>query len=130
MLLAEEAAGQLLAQHIIDGYTPNNKTTQNFLQRVWNAIKNFFKNFNTNEIEDAIDYANKFASNIATDIMTNESLGTFETSELFDNVKLAHLEEEVTNAEKFVKKAMIIELKRLEMFKNKKNNTRFIEKQQ
>ena len=130
MLLAEEAAGQLLAQHIIDGYTPNNKTTQNFLQRVWNAIKSFFKKFNANEIEDAIDYANKFASNIATDIMTNESLGTFETSELFDNVKLAHLEEEVTNAEKYVKKAMIIELKRLEMFKNKKNSTRFVEKQQ
>ena len=67
--LAKEAAGKLLAKHLLKSKPIEQKPYKNILERVINAIKSFFKTINANQIQKAMYEADKDFSKLAIDIL-------------------------------------------------------------
>ena len=67
--LAKEAAGKLLAKHLLQGEDISQAPSKNLLQRVIQAVKNFFKNISASSIQRAIKEADKNFSFLAGQIL-------------------------------------------------------------
>lgn len=117
--LAKEAAGKLLAQHLLREQSIPQKPYKNLLQRVIDAIKEFFKKWNISDIEKAKIEADKSFGELAKQIL-GEGLGSnVSISNIRTTNKLYQLNSSVERDKKLLSKIIDNELKRLKIYESR-----------
>ena len=123
--LAKEAAGKLLAKHLLKSEPIGQKPYKNLLERVISAIKSFFKTMNANQIQKAMYEADKDFGRLARDILNGRmdeeiNVGNINSSGLFYQTN-----ERVQRDRKLLQDIMNNELKRLKIYEKRNPNSQF-----
>ena len=123
--LAKEAAGKLLAKHLLQNESVPNTPYKNLLQRVIQAVKNFFKNINASPIQKAMKEADKNFGYLAQQILNGSmdeaiDINNITSSELFYNTS-----ERVARDKKLLQGIIDNELKRLKIYEKRNPNSKF-----
>lgn len=123
--LAKEAAGKLLAKHLLKSEPIGQKPYKNLLERVISAIKSFFKTMNANQIQKAMYEADKDFGRLARDILNGRmdeeiNVGNINSSGLFYQTN-----ERVQRDRKLLQDIMNNELKRLKIYEKRNPNNQF-----
>ena len=123
--LAKEAAGKLLAKHLLKSEPIGQKPYKNLLERVISAIKSFFKTMNANQIQKAMYEADKDFGRLAKDILNGRmdeeiNVGNINSSGLFYQTN-----ERVQRDRKLLQDIMNNELKRLKIYEKRNPNSQF-----
>ena len=129
--LVKEAAGQLLAKHLLKQEPIPQKPYKNLLQRFIAAIKEFFRQFSVNEIDRAMLDADREYGEFAKQLLTGEMNDKIKISNISSesHTKLFQVTQERIDKDKALLKKMIeIEEKRLKIFGRR--NEEFKERQQ
>lgn len=123
--LAKEAAGKLLAKHLLKSEPIEQKPYKNLLERVISAIKSFFKTINVNQIQKAIYEADKDFGRLARDILNGRMDGEIS----IDNIKSSDLfyqtNERIQRDRKVLQNIINNELKRLKIYEKRNPNSQF-----
>lgn len=123
--LAKEAAGKLLAKHLLKSELIGQKPYKNLLERVISAIKSFFKTINVNQIQKAIYEADKDFGRLARDILN----GRMDEEISIDNIKSSDLfyqtNERIQRDRKVLQNIINNELKRLKIYEKRNPNSQF-----
>ena len=123
--LAKEAAGKLLAKHLLNSEPIGQKPYKNLLERVISAIKSFFKTMNANQIQRAIFEADKDFGRLARDIIN----GRLDEEINVKNIKSSGLfyqtNERVQRDKKVLQNIINNELKRLKIYEKRNPNSQF-----
>lgn len=123
--LAKEAAGKLLAKHLLNSEPIGQKPYKNLLERVISAIKSFFKTMNANQIQRAIFEADKDFGRLARDIIN----GRLDEEINIKNIKSSGLfyqtNERVQRDKKVLQNIINNELKRLKIYEKRNPNSQF-----
>lgn len=123
--LAKEAAGKLLAKHLLKSEPIGQKPYKNLLERVISAIKSFFKTINVNQIQKAIYEADKDFGRLARDILN----GRMDEEISIDNIKSSDLfyqtNERIQRDRKVLQNIINNELKRLKIYEKRNPNSQF-----
>ena len=123
--LAKEAAGKLLAKHLLKAEPIERKPYKNLLERVISAIKSFFKTLNANEIQKAIYEADKDFGRLARDILN----GRMDEQISIDNISASGLfyqtNERVQRDKNLLQNIINTELKRLKIYEKRNPNSQF-----
>ena len=119
--LIEEAAGKLVAKHLLDGQPIEAKPYRNLLQRVIDAIKNLFGKLSINRINKAKIMADVTSSELAkrlTDesLLEDMSLENISTSESFYQAS-----ESVNRNKELLQKIIDTEITRFRIYSNRSN---------
>lgn len=123
--LAKEAAGKLLAKHLLQHESIPSAPYRNLLQRVIDAVKNFFKGLSASSIQKAILSADSDFAKVAGDILTGQldeviSVNNISTSEAFYSTK-----ERISRDKKLLQGIIDNELKRLKIYERRNPNSQF-----
>ena len=123
--LAKEAAGKLLAKHLLQHEDYSTKPYKSLLQRVIDAIKQFFKNISANSVQKAIKEADKNFGNLADQILNGSldqdiNIDNIKSNELFYNTK-----ERINRDNKLLNKIIENEQKRLKIYEKRNPNSTF-----
>ena len=123
--LAKEAAGKLLAKHLLKSEPIGQKSYKNLLERVISAIKSFFKTMNANQIQKAMYEADKDFGRLARDILNGRmdeeiNVGNINSSGLFYQTN-----ERVQRDRKLLQDIINNELKRLKIYEKRNPNSQF-----
>ena len=123
--LAKEAAGKLLAKHLLKSEPIEQKPYKNLLERVISAIKSFFKTMNASQIQKAMYEADKDFGRLARDILNGRmdeeiNVGNINSSGLFYQTN-----ERVQRDRKLLQDIMNNELKRLKIYEKRNPNSQF-----
>lgn len=123
--LAKEAAGKLLAKHLLEAEPIEQKPYKNLLERVISAVKSFFKNLNANQIQKAVYEADVDFGRLARDILNGRmdeeiSVDNISSSELFYQTN-----ERVQRDKKLLQDIINNELKRLKIYEKRNPNSQF-----
>ena len=123
--LAKEAAGKLLAKHLLKAEPIEIKPYKNLLERVISAIKSFFKTLNANQIQKAIYEADKDFGRLARDILN----GRMDEQISIDNISASGLfyqtNERVQRDKNLLQNIINTELKRLKIYEKRNPNSQF-----
>lgn len=123
--LAKEAAGKLLAKHLLQGETIPVKPYKNLLSRVIQAVKEFFKNLSASPIQKAMKEADKNFGSLAQQILN----GSMDEAMNIDNIKSSGLfyntSERVARDKKLLQGIIDNELKRLKIYEKRNPNSKF-----
>ena len=120
-LVAEEALGHLLQEHLINKMGGDAPT---IAKRALSKITDSFKDYDVNEVYDAIDSADKLMNSLANGILSGEIAIT--KQQVIDNsryVQLNALAKELDRNIEILKKAIDIEIKRSKIQRKGKNET-------
>ena len=123
--LAKEAAGKLLAKHLLKSEPIEQKPYKNLLERVISAIKSFFKTMNASQIQKAMYEADKDFGRLARDILNGRmdeeiNVGNINSSSLFYQTN-----ERVQRDRRLLQDIMNNELKRLKIYEKRNPNSQF-----
>ena len=123
--LAKEAAGKLLAKHLLKSEPIGQKPYKNLLERVISAIKSFFKTMNASQIQKAMYEADKDFGRLARDILNGRmdeeiNVGNINSSGLFYQTN-----ERVQRDRRLLQDIMNNELKRLKIYEKRNPNSQF-----
>ena len=123
--LAKEAAGKLLAKHLLKSEPIGQKPYKNLLERVISAIKSFFKTMNASQIQRAIFEADKDFGRLARDIINGRldeeiNIKNIKSSDLFYQTN-----ERVQRDRKVLQNIINNELKRLKIYEKRNPNSQF-----
>lgn len=123
--LAKEAAGKLLAKHLLQGETIPAKPYKNLLSRVIQAVKEFFKNLSASPIQRAMKEADKNFGSLAQQILD----GSMDEAMNIDNIKSSgvfyNTSERVARDKKLLQGIIDNELKRLKIYEKRNPNSKF-----
>lgn len=123
--LAKEAAGKLLAKHLLQGEAIPAKPYKNLLSRVIQAVKNFFKNLSASSIQRAMREADKNFGSLAQQILD----GSMDEAMNIDNIKSSgvfyNTSERVARDKKLLQGIIDNELKRLKIYEKRNPNSQF-----
>lgn len=123
--LAKEAAGKLLAKHLLQGEAIPAKPYKNLLSRVIQAVKEFFKNLSASPIQRAMKEADKNFGSLAQQILD----GSMDEAMNIDNIKSSGLfyntSERVARDKKLLQGIIDNELKRLKIYEKRNPNSNF-----
>lgn len=123
--LAKEAAGKLLAKHLLKSEPIGHKPYKNLLERVISAIKSFFKTMNASQIQRAIFEADKDFGRLARDIINGRldeeiNIKNIKSSDLFYQTN-----ERIQRDKKVLQNIINNELKRLKIYEKRNPNSQF-----
>ena len=123
--LAKEAAGKLLAKHLLKSEPIEQKPYKNLLERVISAIKSFFKTMNASQIQKAMYEADRDFGRLARAILNGRmdeeiNVGNINSSGLFYQTN-----ERVQRDKKLLQDIMNNELKRLKIYEKRNPNSQF-----
>lgn len=123
--LAKEAAGKLLAKHLLRAEPISSKPYKNILARVIDAVKAFFRTINANQIRKAMYEADKDFGGLARDILNgriNEEINikNISTSGLFYQTN-----ERIQRDKRLLQNIINNELKRLKIYEKRNPNSQF-----
>lgn len=128
--LAEEAAGKLLAKHLLQTQEVPAKPYKNLLQRIFSLIKNFFSNLSATEVQKAIRQADEHFSVLARNILDGSIDEELDINNLSKGGKLYNLSERVARDQKLLQNIIDKELKRLTIYEKRNSSSTFNTKQQ
>ena len=123
--LAKEAAGKLLAKHLLNAEKVESKPYKNLLQRVIDAVKNFFKKINTTDIQKAMLEADKEFSIFAKDILGGHLDNEIKLSNIHTSEKFFNLNDRVKRDRELLQNIINNELKRLKIYEKRSNSNNF-----
>ena len=115
-LLAEEAAGKLLADNLIK-QSEQKKPYSNLLSRFISLLKNFFSKINEADIDKALRKANNQMSNLADDILGNKI--EFNTKSINTDTKLFQMSAREKKLKETASKLAENATKRMQVFKSR-----------
>lgn len=123
--LAKEAAGKLLAKHLLQAEDIPAKPYRNLLQRVISSIKSFFKGLSASSIQRAMKQADKGFGTLARDILDGNLDDDIDVSNITETNKFFNTTERVSRDKKLLERIIKNELKRLEVYKTRNQNSTF-----
>lgn len=123
--LAKEAAGKLLAKHLLQAEAIPVKPYRNLLQRVISSIKNFFKGLTASSIQRAMKQADKGFGTIARDILDGNLDDTISVSNITESQTFYNATERVKRDKKLLQSIIKNELKRLKVYEARNPNSTF-----
>lgn len=124
--LAKEAAGKLLAKHLLNEESIGQKPYKNLLERVINAVKSFFKTLNASQIQKAMYEADKDFGNLARDILNGRMDEQIDVSNINSSGQLFQTTTERVQRDKKLLQGIIDnELKRLKIYEKRNPNSPF-----
>lgn len=123
--LAKEAAGKLLAKHLLNQEPITQKPYKNLLERLMGAVKSFFKNLSASQIQRAMHDADKDFGMLAKGILdgsmdTEIDVKNIDSPELFYQTN-----ERVQRDRKLLKDIINNELKRLKIYEKRNPDSQF-----
>ena len=127
--LAKEAAGKLLAKHLLQSESISQKPYKNILERVINAIKSFFKTINATPIQKALYEADKEFGVLARDILTGRLDDKIDVSNIHSSGLLYKTDERIQRDKKLLQDIINNELKRLKVYEKRNPSSNFDSKQ-
>lgn len=123
--LAKEAAGKLLAKHLLKSKPIGQKPYKNLLERVILAIKSFFKTMNANQIQKAMYEADKDFGRLARDILNGRMDEEINVENISSSGLFYQTNERVQRDKKLLQDIMNNELKRLKIYEKRNPNSQF-----
>lgn len=123
--LAKEAAGKLLAKHLLKSEPIGQKPYKNLLERVILAIKSFFKTMNANQIQKAMYEADKDFGRLARDILNGRMDEEINVENISSSGLFYQTNERVQRDKKLLQNIMNNELKRLKIYEKRNPNSQF-----
>lgn len=129
LLLLKEAAGKLLAKHLLQNAEIPNKPYKNLLQRFIDSIKRFFKNINATDIEKAMLEADKNYQGFAKDILDGKLRNDLNVKNINFKDKLFNLDERVSRDKQVLQNIIRNEATRLAIYKKRNPKSKFEENQ-
>ena len=123
--LAKEAAGKLLAKHLLQGEAIPAKPYRNLLQRVISSIKNFFKGLSASSIQKAMKQADKAFGTLARDILDGNMDDIMSISNITESRTFYNTTERIARDKKLLQNIIDNELKRLKVYEARNPNSTF-----
>lgn len=123
--LAKEAAGKLLAKHLLKSEPIGQKPYKNLLERVISAIKSFFKTMNANQIQKAMYEADKDFGRLARDILNGRMDEEINIENINSSGLFYQTNERVQRDRRLLQDIMNNELKRLKIYEKRNPNSQF-----
>lgn len=123
--LAKEAAGKLLAKHLLKSEPIGQKPYKNLLERVISAIKSFFKTMNANQIQKAMYEADKDFGRLARDILNGRIDEEINVENISSSGLFYQTNERIQRDRKLLQDIMNNELKRLKIYEKRNPNSQF-----
>lgn len=123
--LAKEAAGKLLAKHLLKSEPIGQKPYKNLLERVISAIKSFFKTMNANQIQKAMYEADKDFGRLARDILNGRMDEEINVENISSSGLFYQTNERVQRDRRLLQDIMNNELKRLKIYEKRNPNSQF-----
>lgn len=123
--LAKEAAGKLLAKHLLENQNIPASPYKNLLQRLIEAVKNFFRGLNASEIQKALISANSNFSKVADDILSGQLDETIDITNITSSEKFYNTTERVDRDKNLLHSIIENELKRLKIYEKRNPNSTF-----
>ena len=123
--LAKEAAGKLLAKHLLQGEKVPSAPYSNLLQRVIQAVKNFFKNISASPIQRAMKEADKNFGSLAQQILDGSMDEAIDISNITSSGVFYNTSERVARDKKLLQGIIENELKRLKIYEKRNPNSQF-----
>lgn len=123
--LATEAAGKLLAEHLLKNADYQPTSYKNLLQRVVAAVKNFFSKLNTTPFKKAMIDANTGVSKIAKDILGGRLDEELNVDNITETSKFYNLADRVARDKKLLQGIINNELKRLKIYEKRNPDSPF-----
>lgn len=129
--LIKEAAGKLLAKHLLNNFEIPSKPYKNILNRLIDYIKTFFRKMDPNKIRRAIYEANENASNLASNILNEGSKNKVNLNNIKNtSTVLYQIQERVKRNKDLLQKIIDNEIKRLNIYGKRNPNSKFNVNQQ
>lgn len=129
LLLAEEAAGKLVAKHLLNGEPAPKSFFGNLVKRVIDAIKSFFSRISAEDIRKAQIDANRSAAAISKGIMDRSLVSQMQR----DNIEIGHqlydLGERIKRDKDILQKTIDTSIKTYALYEQKNPNAPFNVKQ-
>lgn len=123
--LAKEAAGKLLAKHLLQAEEIPAKPYRNLLQRVISSIKNFFRGLSASSIQRAMKQADKAFGSLARDILDGNLDDDISVSNITGTSTFFNTTERVARDKKLLQGIIDNELKRLKIYESRAKNSGF-----
>ena len=123
--LAKEAAGKLLAKHLLQGENIPSAPYKNLLQRVIQAVKSFFKNISASPIQRAMKEADKNFGSLAQQILDGSMDESIDVSNIASSGVFYSTSERVARDKKLLQGIIENELKRLKIYEKRNPNSQF-----
>ena len=123
--LAKEAAGKLLAKHLLKSEPIEQKPYKNLLERVISAIKSFFKTMNASQIQKAMYEADKDFGRLAKDILNGRMDEEINVENINSSGLFYQTNERVQRDRKLLQDIINNELKRLKIYEKRNPNSQF-----
>lgn len=123
--LAKEAAGKLLAKHLLKSEPIGQKPYKNLLERVISAIKSFFKTMNANQIQKAMYEADKDFGRLARDILNGRMDEEINVENINSSGLFYQTNERVQRDKRLLQDIINNELKRLTIYEKRNPNSQF-----
>lgn len=116
ILLAKEAAGKLVADHMLNNKPIPVSPHKTLLQRVIEAIKNLFRKIDPVTINNAITEADKTAGEIAKKLLNGDLNNNISLNSIKERRSLYNLQERIDRDKKLVRAIIDNEVKRLQIY--------------
>lgn len=123
--LAKEAAGKLLAKHLLQAEEIPPKPYKSLLQRIISSIKNFFKELSASSIQRAMKQADKAFGSLARDILDGNLDDAMDISNITGTSSFFSTTERVARDKKLLQEIINNELKRLKVYEARNPNSTF-----
>lgn len=123
--LAKEAAGKLLAKHLLQAEEIPNKPYKNLLQKLIFSIKNFFRGLSASSIQKAMRQADKAFGSLAQDILDGSMDDVMDIDNITGTSKFYSTTERVSRDKKLLQNIINNELKRLKVYEARNPNSTF-----
>ena len=123
--LAKEAAGKLLAKHLLKSEPIGQKPYKNLLERVISAIKSFFKTINANQIQKAMYEADKDFGRLARDILNGRMDEEMSVENINSYGLFYQTNERIQRDKRLLQDIINNELKRLKIYEKRNPNSQF-----
>lgn len=124
-MLAKEAAGKLLAEHLLKAQDIPASPYRTLLQRVISLIKNFFQKLNASDFQKAIVSADKDFGMLARQILNGSIDEDLKVSNIADNKAYYNTTERVTRDKKLLEDIIKNEYKRLKIYEKRNPDGKF-----
>lgn len=123
--LAKEAAGKLLAKHLLQQEAIPSAPYKNLLERVINAIKNFFRSLDVSSIQKAMIEADRDFGKMAKDILTGQLDDVIDVRNIASTEMYYNTQERVGRDKRLLQDIINNELKRLKIYEKRNPNSQF-----
>lgn len=123
--LAKEAAGKLLAKHLLQQEAIPSAPYKNLLERVINAIKNFFRSLDASSIQKAMIEADRDFGKMAKDILTGQLDDVIDVRNITSTEMYYNTQERVGRDKRLLQDIINNELKRLKIYEKRNPNSQF-----